>query len=192
MITTDKVDWSYLAGLFDGEGTFSIYQNSGNYKKLASGEVRQYNFTNSRVEITNTSVELMEWLVRHFGGVYYTHRRAKAIHKVAYSWRPKGKNNTEKILLGVMPYLVIKRRQANILLQYIRLGSSCGTEQRDTEKRFELMRECQELNKRGLPLTTNTLVGSSNDELMIESDLTGDRESERMVTCGSDNMSDLS
>ena len=194
MKNVDKTHWSYLAAMFDGEGTFSIYQNNGNYHTTVDGEKKQYNFTNSRVSITNTNIELMEWLVSHFGGVYYTHRRAKAVHKIAYDWRPKGKKNTEELILGLLPYLVLKKQQANLVLQYIRLGSSQGTERNDVDARRLLMIECQKLNKRGQPLTTNTLVDSfpNENELMIESDLTGDRESERMVTCGSDDLSDLS
>ena len=194
MKNVDKTHWSYLAAMFDGEGTFSIYQNNGNYHTTVDGEKKQYNFTNSRVSITNTNIELMEWLVSHFGGVYYTHRRAKAVHKIAYDWRPKGKKNTEELILGILPYLVLKKQQANLVLQYIRLGSSQGTERNDVDARRLLMIECQKLNKRGQPLTTNTLVDSfpNENELMIESDLTGDRESERMVTCGSDDLSDLS
>ena len=194
MKNVDKTHWSYLAAMFDGEGTFSIYQNNGNYHTTVDGEKKQYNFTNSRVSITNTNIELMEWLVSHFGGVYYTHRRAKAVHKIAYDWRPKGKKNTEELILGILPYLVLKKQQANLVLQYIRLGSSQGTERNDVDARRLLMIECQKLNKRGQPLTTNTLVDSfpNENELMIESDLTGDRESERMVTCGSDDSSDLS
>ena len=194
MKNVDKTHWSYLAAMFDGEGTFSIYQNNGNYHTTVDGEKKQYNFTNSRVSITNTNIELMEWLVSHFGGVYYTHRRAKAVHKIAYDWRPKGKKNTEELILVVLPYLVLKKQQANLVLQYIRLGSSQGTERNDVDARRLLMIECQKLNKRGQPLTTHTLVDSfpNENELMIESDLTGDRESERMVTCGSDDLSDLS
>lgn len=194
MKNVDKTHWSYLAAMFDGEGTFSIYQNNGNYHATVDGEKKQYNFTNSRVSITNTNIELMEWLVSHFGGVYYTHRRAKAVHKIAYDWRPKGKKNTEELILGILPYLVLKKQQANLVLQYIRLGNSQGTVRNDVDARRLLMIECQKLNKRGQPLTTNTLVDSfpNENELMIESDLTGDRESERMVTCGSDESSDLS
>ena len=190
MITTNKEDWSYLAGLFDGEGTFSIYQNSGNYKTTASGDKKQYNFTNSRVEITNTNVDLMEWLVKHFGGVYYTHRRAKSVHKMAYSWRPKGKKNTENIILGIIPYLVIKPQQANIVLEYLRLGSSCGTERRDVDRRFELMRQCQELNKRGLSVTTN-MQNTSDEEAKRESELISDNESALGVIQGDEITSSL-
>ncbi len=74
----------------------------------------------------------------------------------------------------------------------MRLGSSQGSERNDVDARRLLMIECQKLNKRGQPLTTNTLVDSppEGDELMIESDLIGDNESEHMVTYGSDDESD--
>lgn len=194
MKLVDKTTWSYLAAMFDGEGTFSIYQNSGNYHTTVSGEKKQYTFTNTRVSVYNSDLRLMEWLVKNFGGVYYTHRRAKAIHKTGYDWRPKGKKNTEEIILGILPYLVIKKEQANIVLQYLRLGSSQGSERNDVDARRLLMVECQKLNKRGQPLTTNTLVNSLSEEseLMIESDLIGDNESGHTVTYGSDNVSDLS
>jgi LAGLIDADG endonuclease len=190
MKNTEKVSWSYLAGLFDGEGTFSIYQNNGNYHTTVSGEVKQYNFTNSRVEITNTSIELMEWLVQNFGGVYYTHRRTKVIHKIAYSWRPKGKKNTEELILGILPYLVIKKKQANIVLQYLRLGSSQGSERNDVEARRLRMFECQKLNKRGLSVTTNTQDTEDYSEKR-ESELISDNESAPGVIQGSEIVSDL-
>jgi hypothetical protein len=183
MKTPDKVYWSYLAGLFDGEGTFSIYQNNGNYRVTVTGEEKQYNFTNHRVEITNTNIELMEWLIQHFGGKYYLHRRAKIVHKPAYSWRPSGKKNTEALILGILPYLVIKKKQANIVLQYIRLGQSCGTERRDVDARHALMLQCQALNKRGFSVETNMLDESApKADLKREPELTGDCESDPMVT----------
>jgi hypothetical protein len=184
MKTPDKVYWSYLAGLFDGEGTFSIYQNNGNYHVTVTGEEKQYNFTNHRVEITNTNIDLMEWLIKHFGGKYYLHRRAKIVHKPAYSWRPSGKKNTESLILGILPYLVIKQKQANIVLQYIRLGSSCGVARHDVEARRKLMFECQALNKRGFSVETNMLddVTLPSVTLKREPDLTGDCESDPVVT----------
>ncbi len=188
----EKTTWSYLAALFDGEGTFSIYQNSGNYHTTVTGEKKQYTFTNTRISVYNSDIRLMDWLVSNFGGVYYVHRRAKDIHKLGYDWRPKGKKNAEELILGILPYLVIKKEQANLVLQYMRLGSSQGSERNDVDARRLLMIECQKLNKRGQPLTTNTLVDSppEGDELMIESDLIGDNESEHMVTYGSDDESD--
>ena len=67
------------AVLFDGEGTFSIYHHKG---QSSSGS--PYDSTALRIEVTNTKIELMEWLVKHFGGQYYSHRRSnlKALYRI--------------------------------------------------------------------------------------------------------------
>ena len=122
----------------------------------------------------------MQWLIQNFGGVFYPHRRDKAIHKPAYYWRPKGKANNERILLGVLPYLKIKKAQAVLMLEYVRLDRAINSERRE-----EIYAEMKTLNRRGLPVTTNT---SSNPEngLKIESELDSDIESAPDVNQGSD------
>jgi hypothetical protein len=174
MITTDKVDWAYLSGLFDGEGTFSIYHHKGQ-----SSNGNPYDSTAIRIEITNTKIQLMEWLVKHFGGQYYHHRRASAKHNIAYGWRPKGRKNSEQLLLNILPYLVIKKEQAKIALEYVRLPHNTGFDDTLAAKRKELLTKMQLLNKRGTSVETNTLNG---DKPMIESDLIGDYESDAVVT----------
>ena len=180
MKTPDKVYWSYLAGMFDGEGTFSIYHHKGQ-----SSTGKPYDSTAIRIEITNTNLGLMEWLVQHFGGQYYHHRRASLKHKIAYGWRPKGRTNSEQLLLAILPYLVIKKEQANIALQYIRLPHNNGFDETLAAKRKELLEKMQTLNKRGSSLTTNTQETSEN-EVKIESELIGDDESVPVVTQGSE------
>jgi len=172
MKTPDKVYWSYLAGMFDGEGTFSIYYQT------------QHDSTAIRIEITNTNLELMEWLVQNFGGQYYHHRRAKPQHKIAYGWRPKGRANSEQLLLGILPYLVIKKKQANIALQYIRLPHNNGFDASLAIKRKALLEEMQTLNKRGFSVETNMLDGvtPSGETLKRKPDLIGDDERDPVVT----------
>jgi hypothetical protein len=171
MLTADKADWSYLAAMFDGEGTFSIAYARG---KRADG--KPYESTAYRVEVCNTNLNLMDWLIKSFGGVYYAHRRASLQHKIAYYWRPKGRANAERLLLGILPYLKLKNRQANILLQYVRLSHNTQPDAELKDIRRKMLLECQLLNKRGLSVTTNTL--NSDESLMIESDLMGDHESD--------------
>ena len=174
MLAPEKVYWSYLAGLFDGEGTFSISRHRG---KSSNGN--PYDSTAIRIEICNTDLILMEWLVKHFGGKYYTHRREKQQHKVAYYWRPAGRKNSENLLLGIIPYLVIKPERAKIALEYVRLPHNTQYDSPLAAKRKELMEKLQLLNKRGTSVETNTLNGV---EPMIESDLIGDYESGAVVT----------
>jgi hypothetical protein len=180
MKNPEKVDWSYLAGLFDGEGTFSIYHHKG---QSSSGS--PYDSTALRIEVTNTKIELMEWLVQHFGGQYYSHRRSNSKHCIAYGWRPKGRSNGERLLLGLLPYLVIKKEQAKVALEYIRLPHNNGFEPELAKKRQEMLTKMQSLNKRGSSsLETNTQEASK--EVKIESDLVGDSERVPDVNQGSE------
>lgn len=127
------------------------------------------------IQIANSNIELMKWLVRNFGGVYYSKPRHKENWKTGYTWRPKGRKNAETLLLGVLPYLVLKREQANLALEFIRLGFEKNQSRRD-----ELHLKCMELNRRGVSPTTNTF--DTEESVKIESGLIGDYESDSSVT----------
>jgi hypothetical protein len=171
--------WPYVAGIIDGEGTLAIYHSCGRYA--------------AEVVIPNTSFDLMKWLVGSFGGRYNTFQ-PEDLHgynrKLLYRWRPSGKKNREKFLLGILPYLVIKREQANILLEFERLGYG------EQEKREELRKRCGLLNNGDESVTTNTLNKSKKlmgahvysllyddyNDLKIESEHIGDNVSGPVVT----------
>lgn len=184
MKTTDKVDWAYLSGLFDGEGTFSIYPHKG-----ISTSGKPYDSTAIRIEISNTKIELVEWLIEHFGGQYYVAKRKNQNHNDEFSWRPKGRKNSETLLLGILPYLVIKRNQALVALEYVRLPHNNGYDESLAQKRKELMIKMQLLNKRGKSVETNTL--NAEKSVMRESELISDYESAPDVNQGSEIVSDL-
>jgi len=161
-----KTDWSYLAAMFDGEGciTGTRYpRDAGKYKYLQ---------TELLMSIKNTSLTLMKWLISNFGGVYYT-QEATGNQKTVYSWRPKGKKNKELILLGILPYLVIKPEQAKLGLEFLALPYG------STEKREQIVATLHKLNPRGKSVETNTL--SSDVPEKIESELIGDYESAPVV-----------
>ena len=61
MKTSNEIHWSYLAGLFDGEGTVCI-STSHNKNNTT---IFQMN-----VKVANTKLELMQWLISNFGGMY--------------------------------------------------------------------------------------------------------------------------
>jgi hypothetical protein len=116
----------------------------------------------------------MKWLISNFGGTYHLKKEATDKHKAAYEWRPKGENNTKKMLLGILPYLVLKKEQATIALKYIELPRNCP---KDREPLYQRMRV---LNQKGKSVTTNTLE-CSESEHKTESDLAGDRECDLAV-----------
>lgn len=175
MYQSDKTKWSFLAGIFDGEGSFTCWRTSArarDYKE--SGKV--YDSFNVRIAIPNTSVPLMKWLVSYFGGSYYLKREANQKHKASYEWRPTGANNTKAMLLGMLPYLVIKREQAVLGLEWVDLAYN------SKDRREEIFQKLKMLNQKGpLSVETNTLDADTTS-VKIESDLAGDCESGLVVT----------
>jgi hypothetical protein len=161
---SDKTDWSYLAGLVDGEGHIALLKNR--HHRQAEGFVLTLT-----IGITNRSLPLMKWLIQKFGGVYYHRSSENPNWADRYDWSPKGKKNKEEFLLGILPYLIIKREQANVALQFLRLDGEINP-----TKRQELCNQLCELNRRGKSPTTNTSNIGSN-AVKIESELMGDHES---------------
>ncbi len=179
MFQQDKTKCSYLGGLVDGEGNICIWRTEARAKDYkVSGKT--YGSFNLRLHIANTSLILMKWLVSNFGGSYHLKREATDKHATAYEWRPKGEGNTKRTLLAILPYLVIKREQAILALKYIELPRV------SPEAREPLYQRMRELNQKGpKTVTTNTSSCTENVQ-MIESELTGDRESAPDVNQGSE------
>lgn len=163
-----SIIWPYLAGLVDGEGTLCI-----NYRTPDPKHGGAVFF--SQIVIYNTSVPLMKWLIKNAGGRYYLRSKTNYSRKPQYAWFPSGKKNKENFLLGIMPYLVIKREQAELLLEFSRLGYA------SQPRRKELADRCSYLNHLEESVETNT-SSSSENELKIESGLTSNCESVPVVT----------
>ena len=174
-------DAAYMAGFMDGEGHFSIacggwqkpyYRSPANRARgKLSPPFRNYTV---RVGCANTDKRVISWIQEHIGGTYSIHRQTAA-WKVCYKWHLYGANVQEQFILAVLPYLILKREQANILLQFIRLH---GVE--NPSKREELYQRIRLLNRRGASQTTNTL--NTSEEVKIESGLHGDMQSVPQVT----------
>jgi hypothetical protein len=166
---------SYLAGLIDGEGSICISTAlRWFWTNAAKTSRKQYHTYQLFVSVTNKSEKLMKWLVRNFGGKYYPKKRKDVVKWAqAWDWQIRGKANKERLLLGVMPYLVVKQEQAKIALEYLRLGDN------SIEKREKLRLKMAPLNRRG-PSETNTLNDSF--ESKIESEPHGDMGRDPVVT----------
>jgi hypothetical protein len=149
---SDKAKWGYLAGMVDGKGHISISKGSTPAKN-GNGYMTSAPRYNLIVAVTGTNENLMQWLVANFGGSW-----SQSKNKNKPNWKPKltwvvgGLKNKEHILLGILPYLVIKRNQAILGLDFIRLT---GIE--NPAKREEIRGKLLELNKKGKIVEANTL-----------------------------------
>ena len=165
---SDKAKYAYLAGIIDGEGCISI----------GAGKKETCINYNALLLVQNTSKELIDWIQEHFGGQVYLSKKATEKTKTAWMWRFTKKKDIELILLAVLPYLVVKREQAKILLNFVRMERTENSELRRLA--YEKLRA---LNSRGKSVTTNTQETSI--EVKRESELISDNESELMVTLDS-------
>ena len=177
---SDKTKWSYLAGLLDGEGHIIIRRSktkNKRYRKDGSFGVSHGVHYISTVGITNTNEKMMQWLKEHFGGNYYCKRsnEKQPTWKIAYDWYISNNKGKELLLLGVLPYLVIKRQQAILALSNIRLA-----EEHCPEKRQVLYEQSIALNKKGRTVETNTSNLDEN-QVKIESELISDDKSDPIV-----------
>lgn len=107
--TLSDTQWAYIAGMIDGDGSITISRHSYTPKTYP----RPY--YSPQLCIYNTNKEVIdtigEWI--GFGGVYK--KEYKNHYRTQYIFRLFGKK-AKLVLQGVLPYLIIKREQAEIVL----------------------------------------------------------------------------
>lgn len=139
---SDKIKFAYLAGIIDGEGCLLISRsNRGSYMNYYG-----------RIHVKNTDYRLIKWLVDIFGGNVHQNNPVSPKHAIAYSWYFSGDaHDKEVLLLAVLPYLIVKKEQAKVLVEFFRMSG-----EKNPEKREELYQENMVLNRRGPTVETIT------------------------------------
>jgi len=154
-----KLDWAYLAGMIDAEGSFSIDKR----KKKGNGAYT------SNVRISNTDNTVFPWIMSRFGGTFSTSKR-KEDNRDEGTWRMSearglaGRKQREIKLLAILPYLIVKRERAILLLEWIRNNHSMTKQQK-----LDYFEKMAKLNFRGISSEANT-PRPLEEEGMIESD----------------------
>ena len=127
-----EVDKAWLAGLIEGEGCFTILAESTCKKGKIYVHYRPY------ITISNTSVELLEWVqkILGYGRIYHYSRPPwKAEHTLCVY----NKAQIIRLCQDILPYLIAKRKHAMVLIEACQPNS-------DLNKLYQAIRA---LNKRG-------------------------------------------
>jgi len=115
----NKIDAAYIAGFIDADGCVQLPSGKTNYPNKLKA---QYTFT-PRVEITNASNHVLEWIATITG----------FDNKIIKFYLPKGRqknpyyrmyftgSNLRKLLPEIEPHLKIKQQQARYLLEINKL-----------------------------------------------------------------------
>lgn len=173
---TSQSKFAYAAGIVDGEGCLSVHK--GWYSENMMRKAAKFRHKHYTVLITvrNTDTRLMDWLVANVGGKIYRQRFKEKPHwKTSYRWQLFGQKAQENFLLAILPYLVIKRAQALILLEFIRMNG-----EENVLKRESMWQQTRLLNRRGFSPETN--MPNTPEGVKIESELAGDCKNEPLVT----------
>lgn len=163
-MTNKKTDWAYLAGFIDGEGCLTIarVRVGKNINKLAF---------HRNIRVGQCSRPVLDWIVSRFGGTVYKHQKPYDRKNWYYYWALTGsKKKYEQFLLGILPYLKVKKLQAKIMLEFVRLPWGP-----DVESRLRLAEKIQNLNSGRRTVETDTLGKLSS--LKTQSELASDGKS---------------
>lgn len=103
----------YAAGVMDSDGSISI----GKWSKQGP---RPYYYVDCVVVMADPRVP--EWFHDHFGGYVMVKSYASANRRTIWLWRAK-RSKVEELLEQIRPYLVFKRDQAWLALEF---RAQCG------------------------------------------------------------------
>ncbi len=140
-----ETEKAYIAGLLDGEGCLTVGR-----LKPHNGK-REHRFI-CRILVVNTDLTMMLWLQKTVGdgGIYEYKKAGGENWKPCHRWYLNGQKSIE-LIRQVYPYLQIKRRQAELLLNfpanYKNFKGLSDEQYFVQEKTFERMKN---LNRRGL------------------------------------------
>lgn len=144
-IAPTSLDIAYFAGIIDGEGSIMLMHHPA-----ASGKHR-WEYWAPRVTVSNTKRELMDWIIDRFGGAVTIGINRKPNQRDHLIWIARVAD-VRAILLAIRPFLVLKGRQADIVLSYIsthRLVGRRGHDKGLIEQRRTWAAEMKALNQRG-------------------------------------------
>jgi hypothetical protein len=130
-----EVEKAYLAGLIDADGSIGIYRNRNRYKPTVS--------------VSNNNREVLEWCRNLIGkGALCTKQPRKENHSISYDLR-WDYNTALRIAEQCLPYLIIKKERAHLLLKWKSVVKRNGyyTEE-ELKRRNALIAEMKELNRR--------------------------------------------
>ena len=138
---------SYIAGIIDGEGTLSMSY----YKGAVDSYGKKYRSFSMTCRVTNTNKEVVDVFIM-IKLLNVPPSRTGFKLKRQWSWLLPA-NGCREILPQLYPYLIIKKRQAEIFLDWFRDVSGRRGKNMTKElfqHKLEVLAELHTLNKRGL------------------------------------------
>ncbi len=129
-----KLTYGYVAGFLDGEGAISLREQNGYYQ--------------CRVSVSNTDRTVLDLLRGDYGGLevrLMSNRNPNA--RASFQWIINGRDAVP-LLQETLPFLIVKKRHAEIALEYLTKLSRVRTPEA-LKRCEELAAEMKALNMKG-------------------------------------------
>jgi hypothetical protein len=138
------VDLAWLAGVIDGEGCFTIYSVTRKDAVTPSPSAN-LTITNSNRLLLDRCREILDELNIKY--LYHDpkngHQRGRRVMRI----RVKNYSSIQRLIELILPFLVGKVDQANVMLEFVSLAGQRG--KLSLEDRTELMNRIKTLNQQG-------------------------------------------
>lgn len=145
MTSCPETGRAWLAGFMDGEGTITVTRT----RRADVPSIRHRPY----VSVGNTVRAPLDEIREQYGGQVFTYQAPRTMPraKVAYRWRCPA-SQVVRFLGDVRPYLRLKGRQADLVLELVGGGDHRGARlpPGEFERRERLTAELRVLNRRGV------------------------------------------
>ena len=106
--------FAYFAGAIDSDGFVSIQRST---RKSKSGTVHTY--YNAKIGFTSSNQTVVQHLLKeNFGGAVYTYQPDNPNYKAWSVWQVSDRH-ARRVLEALLPYLIIKKRQAELVIEFV-------------------------------------------------------------------------
>ena len=143
LVQMRKTDLAYIAGLMDGEGYISVNRSKPKRKK---GWIQLY----PMVVFSSVDNVLVRWLGETIGmGTTYI-GRDEGNHRGRKSLSVRKQSDVMKFLKNIYPYLKLKRRQAELVMEFVKgRNGRKGFHLPYSKRAHEIYEELRALNAKG-------------------------------------------
>jgi len=142
-----EVDLAYIAGLIDGEGYVGLV------KQIEKRRSRISVYYEPKVCIAMCDKVGIDFIANKFSCNIWYKEMQNERWRNQWHLRIKGRKRLKEFLLAIYPYLHVKRRQAELMLEFINLREKAKQpkwgETSYTIKEHEMYLDFRELNKKG-------------------------------------------
>jgi len=135
---------AWAAGFIDGEGCVSVAKSTRNGQPLP--------YYRADLSASNTVKAPLDKLSAMFGGRVMVVRPSVGRRRVSYAWKTSGTARSAEVLRQLLPWLTVKRRQAELILEFAQFFGTIKHQQKKPDRvKLELLKQRMHvLNTRGV------------------------------------------